>query len=313
MNDKISIDQVEEALGRSGYLLESRLEKVLRENGFYVEANSSYLDSETGKSRELDLFAMNGYGIGSNEVEYIFSVLLIEAVNNPQPIAFITKESQISPLHREDILVAGLPIKIPDKASRNGWVFLPEYLAMNEYHHYCQGHVATQYCSFMQKKNDLKKKEWMAFHDEVHFNSFRTLCVAVEYFKDALYRGWTIGNSETINMEFYYPVVVVQGELLEVQPGEGCINIQPTDHIQYRRTSIVGTREISYQIDVVTELYVPNLLSIIRAELEHTVGLLDKVHTKVHAAISKIIEQAKRANNYEEIRAAFDFISPLKK
>jgi hypothetical protein len=61
---------------------------------------------------------------------------------------------------------------------------------MNEYHHYCQGRVATQYCSFTQKKNDSGNKEWMAFHEETHFNSFRTLSVAVEYYKDYLYRGW---------------------------------------------------------------------------------------------------------------------------
>ena len=92
------------------------------------------------------------------EDDFVFNVLLIEAVNNPQPIAFITKESQVSFLHHEDIKVAGLPIKIPDKDSPNGWVFLPEYLSMNEYHHYCQGKIATQYCSFKQKKNELGKK-----------------------------------------------------------------------------------------------------------------------------------------------------------
>ena len=47
MTDKISSEEIKDALVRSGYLLESRLEKVLRENGFYVEANSAYLDSET--------------------------------------------------------------------------------------------------------------------------------------------------------------------------------------------------------------------------------------------------------------------------
>ena len=99
MADKISSEEIKDALTRSGYLLESRLEKALRENGFYVEANSAYLDSETSKSRELDLYAMNGYVINPQYYESLYSNLIIEAVNNPQPIAFITKESQIAPLN----------------------------------------------------------------------------------------------------------------------------------------------------------------------------------------------------------------------
>jgi len=75
MADKISSEEVKDALTRSGYLLESRLEKVLRENGFYVEANSAYFDSDTAKSRALDLYAMNGYGINLQNYEFIGSVI----------------------------------------------------------------------------------------------------------------------------------------------------------------------------------------------------------------------------------------------
>src|SRR5688572_1229761 len=294
MNDKISTEQVEDALHRSGYLLENRLEKVLHEHGFYVESNSAYLDTETTKSRELDQYAMKGYVLPSDPTEWVFSVLLIEAVNNPQPIAFFTKESQISPLYREDIKVAGLPVKIPDPGSHRGWIFLPEYLTMDEYHHYCQGRIATQYCSFTQKKNELGKKEWMAYHDEAHFNGFRTLSQAVEYFKDVQYRGWTGSDVETVNIEFYYPMVVVQGDLLEIQVESEREHIQPTDHVQYRRTSILGTIEINYQIDVVTERHVPTLLNMIRSEMQYTTELLDKQYTEIHKAAAKIIAMAKQ-------------------
>jgi hypothetical protein len=178
---------------------------------------------------------------------------------------------------------------------------------MNEYHHYCQGRIATQYCSFMQKKSDSGNKEWMAFHEEAHFNSFQVLSLAVEYYKDYLYRGWNKDNTRTFNMEFYYPIVVLQGELLEVQQEKGNVNIQSVDHIQYRRTSIVNARESNYQIDVITERYFPKLLNMIRAELEHTSRLLDEKYAHMRVAVKTIIEQAKRANTFDEIKAAFDF------
>jgi hypothetical protein len=102
---------------------------------------------------------------------------------------------------------------------------------------------------------------------------------------------------------------VLQGELLEVQPREDGVNVQTADHIQYRRTSIIDSKEVNYQIDVVTEHYFPNLLNIISSELENTVRLLNQEPTIIRTAINKIIEQAKRAKNFNEVKTAFDLHS----
>ncbi len=301
--DKISSDEIKDALLRSGYLLESRLETTIRENGYYVEANSAYLDPESTKSRELDLFAMKGYRVSFYDYELIYSVLLIEAINNPQPIAFITKESQVSPLHREDIKVAGLPVKFPNNELDSSWIFLPEYLGMNEYHHYCQERIATQYCSFTQKKSD---KEWMASHDETHFNNFRTLSLAIEYFQDVLYKSWKIG-ADAINLEFYYPLIVVQGELLEVSSNREDITINPANHIQYRWTSIIDMKEFNYQIDVITENYLSDYLNIIKGEMEQTSHLFKENETEVRRAIKKIIAQSENAVTSNDVKAVLSY------
>lgn len=303
MTTKISSAEIRDALARSGYLLETRLEDVLRGDDFYVEANSAYLDFESSKSRELDLFAMKGYKPSPYPYELIYSVLLIEAINNPQPIAFITKESQISPLHREDIKVAGLPVKLPSKSNEGEWVFLPEYLEMDNYHHYCRSPIATQYCSFTQKKSEYGKKEWMASHEEAHFNSFRTLSVAVEYVQDVLYHAWK-KNADAINLEFYYPIVVVQGELLEVHSE---IDINPTNHIKYRRPAIVDSKEFTYQIGVVTEEYFPSLLRIIDGELEHTSELIQNHDHDIRTAIKTLVSEAGKASTFSEIKSALSY------
>src|SRR3989442_424591 len=54
----ISHADAKDALLRSGYLLESRVEAALRRSDYYVQANASYQDPLTAKSREFDLFAM---------------------------------------------------------------------------------------------------------------------------------------------------------------------------------------------------------------------------------------------------------------
>jgi hypothetical protein len=89
---KINSEQVRKALLRSGYLLEARLETIIRKTSYLVETNISYPDPSTQKSRELDLFAYRGYSIGENTTGALLVKLLIECVNNPQPLAFIMKQ-----------------------------------------------------------------------------------------------------------------------------------------------------------------------------------------------------------------------------
>jgi hypothetical protein len=54
----ISKDEIADALRRSGYLIEYRIEDVLRGQGYHVSANTTYPDPITRKPRELDLSAI---------------------------------------------------------------------------------------------------------------------------------------------------------------------------------------------------------------------------------------------------------------
>ncbi len=160
----ITKKEANNALLRSGYLLEGRLETVLRSRGYYVEANAAYPDPVTGKSRELDLLAglvrfLSKKGISTvsrGDISTVGMRLLIECVNNPQPIVFIAKEPQRNRDHSMEIKLAGLPVQVPVKYSeedeRDTWIYLPLFLKMKEYHHYCNGRFSTQYCSFNKKE-----------------------------------------------------------------------------------------------------------------------------------------------------------------
>jgi hypothetical protein len=78
----ITLQEATQALVRSGYLVESRLEQKLLSAGYYVDANDAYPDPTTGNSRELDLFAITPHAISAAIETGIFNVLLIECVNN---------------------------------------------------------------------------------------------------------------------------------------------------------------------------------------------------------------------------------------
>ena len=303
--DKISRNEIRDALLRSGYLLESRVESRLREHWGYVETNASYQDPETGKSRELDVYSMAAVKAGPEDFDFVFPVLVIECVNNLQPIALLTKEPLTPFLHHEDVKMAGLPVKIRD-GGRSAWQGLAEFLRMEDYHHYCQGRVATQYCSFSRKKSG-SQKEWFATHEGSHFDSLKKLCDATDYFVDRHFKSWSFAEKEWVNIDFYYPLLIVQGELLDARAGKRSVTLRRTCHVQFRRSVVVGGKEENYQIDVIEERYLSKYLEIIDRELEKTARLLRRRHRAVRDAIDHIVRSARRLRSPERIRKVMEF------
>jgi hypothetical protein len=306
----INIPDAKEALLRSGYLLERRLEAALRRKGLYVRANNAYLDKETNKSRELDIYAMAFERLGrGSRAGFVWAVLLIECVNNDQPLAFITKKPHFAPLHQEEIKLAGLPVKILDPKSKT-WLALPSYLDMEEYHHYCKGRVATQFCSFTQKRGGT---QWMASHVDLHFDAFRTLAVALEYTKEKFFQCWNFDpRMEYVNVEFYYPVLVVQGSIMEVLAARKSLVLKEVNHVQYRRSSIWNGEEKEYQIDVVTEKWFPHYLTTVEKELSQTAGRMKQRSRRptIQNSLEKILSRAKRLRNPQKIREAMEYQWP---
>lgn len=301
---RITSAQAKEALSRSGYLLESRLDTLLRNRGWYVDANNAYLDPDTGKSRELDLYAMSAEKAGPGEFDWVFGVVLIECINNLQPIAFITKDPQVGFLHHHEVKLAGIPVKIPVKGTRDDWEWLPDFLEMGKYHHYCKGRVATQFCSFVQKKST---REWMALHEDVHFDAFQKLCAATEYFVDTHFKAWAFNGHESVNIEIYYPLVVLQGELLEARPRGNSVKLGKVSRVQFRRSAIVSGEATDYQVDVVTEKYFLQYLQAVQREISKTARLMMRRKETVRMAIEKIRQRARRLRSPERIRTAMEF------
>lgn len=296
----ISRKELKQALLRSGYLLEARVEAVIRERWGHVETNASYEDPDTKKSREYDISSLVAYKAGPDKYGYIFGFLVMECINNPQPLAVLTKEPLTAFLHHEDIKMSGLPVKVPDKTIRIGWRRLCDYLKMDQYHHYCKGNIGTQFCSFVRKKMG-KTQEWMAVHDSSHFDSFQKLCSIVDYEKRRHFLSWTLGGKESVNLQIYYPVIVLQGELVEAQQTFRSVKLRRANHIQFRRSIASTATEQHYQIDIIRERYLPKYLDILELELEKTAMLLRRRHVTIRAAIDRIVSEASKYESKEDI------------
>jgi hypothetical protein len=298
---KINSEQVRKALLRSGYLLEARLETIIRKTSYCVETNISYPDPSTQKSRELDLFAYHAYSIGGNTDGTLVAKLLIECVNNPQPLAFIMKQPLGGPPY-EDLYVkrAGLPMSTEVDNNES----LPEFLRMFDYHHYFTGNVASQYCSFVKKKGI--DPEWMAFHEESHFESFRKLSDAIEYFICKYYEQWVSSPDQRVDIRLYYPILVVQGDLLEVLPSKRSLRVKKVRSVRYRRSAILNGKETYYQIDVVTEKFLPELLQIINKELLETANRIRSNHDAIMKAVEMKLQRLRGRGTLDLIRQVLE-------
>ena len=237
----------------------------------------------------------------SRELDFVFNVLLVECVNNPQPLVLLTKKPQVGFLFHEDVRLAGLPAKLFDQQTGR-WATLQEVLRLNKFHHYCTPRVATQFCSFARKSGS----DWMALHEGPHFDSFSKLCDAVDYFQDKHFTSWRFSEKESVNVEFYYPVLVVQGELLEGRVQKSGIALRQATHLQFRRTAIRRSEATAYQIDVIQEKGFARFVAMLESELELTVKRFKARSRVVRESISKIVHKARRLRSPEAIRRALE-------
>ena len=290
---------MKDAIQRSGYLLEQRVEPILTEEGYFVQTNPVFPDPETGKSREIDMSALSAIRVYKEGYSFIFPNLLCECENNSQPIVFFTKESPISFLHHEEVKASGIPVKFWQE---DGYISLSEFTGMERFHHYCKGATATQYCTFQLKKD---KSSWIAFHSEEQHDTFDSLIKALEYEIAKHFEDWVLpdkAEEEEVNIQIYYPLVILQGGLYSASLENNRLTLRKSKHVQFRKEFFLPrTNEVeTYQIDVISEEYLRNYLKIINSEMGKIKKVFKHQRQKVSLSIEKIVEQAKRLKRKPE-------------
>jgi hypothetical protein len=87
-----SAEDIESALNKTGFLLEHRVAQILRNYATVVTIGKAFLDPESGKSREIDVFAsLEGSidGVEAGNSPHIFVELAIECKNSSGPFVLI--------------------------------------------------------------------------------------------------------------------------------------------------------------------------------------------------------------------------------
>ena len=206
--EDLSEDEMLNSLQRSGYLMETRIAKIFRDSGFFVEPSVALLDERTGISREVDM-TCESYKEGREFDQLCCKTYFItEVINNKYPIA-ILGERHWSPWmaaedhyrcrwtpHDEVEIVADLTLK-----------------------HRETNRLFSQYCCFARKKT--KAGELMACHsDDLHSSIRKSVELTLRQFKSAEWMEES-KNIEYWRIFFWRPLIVLHDGLYLCDESKG--------------------------------------------------------------------------------------------
>jgi hypothetical protein len=311
LNNKITVKEIKDAIQKSGYLLEQRVLPIFEKFYGPIDLNSIFPDPVSGKSREIDIKTLGVEKIFDTDDYYntLWVKLLCECENNKQPTVFFIRDypDYESEYFCEDIALTGIPIKF---LKNDYFTSISDFLELKKFHHYCKGGISTQYCTFQQKQKK-GKNEWMAFHSDEQHNTFDSLIKVLDYEIEEDFKSYTLPDSpeeETINITVYYPLLILQQDLYSAFIEGKNIILKKSKHIQFRKQyHSTYSKEIkTYQIDVITEGYLPKYLKIINKEVIKIKNKIEGRKDEVFQSINQIVKNirgdknSKNATSYRE-------------
>jgi len=292
---RITPAQMAEAVARSGYLLEQRVFPIIEKMGFYVDTNPAFLDPVTEKSREYDFSALTATKVYREDWNFLWIHLVGECVNNSQPIVFFSCKKATDFLFYEDLKCSGIPLKFPSRERKDREISFGDFFHLGRFHHYCRGRYSTQYCSFHRKSG---KSEWLAWHDDEHHSLFDTLVAATEYEMREFFSSWELpgkDEEEPFNLNLFYPLLILKSDLYECRERRGQPAFTRREHVQFRKSVVLGGKAETFHIDVVTEAYLKNYFKLLEEEHEELTKRLRRRKREVRSAIDRIVSQARAA------------------
>lgn len=273
MDEVITQSEIADALKRSGYLIESRLIKILSDHDYYTYPNETYPDPSTNKSREIDLFAhsyrtVKNLFLNRHLLIDVTHDLIIECANNPQPAVFFkrTEKKKLSIFGRYRYKKIEQEINEDSGADHE---FLNFTVGSKDFH-YNKAERCSQYCSFTSKKNSGggSKKEWLASHPDALHDTFNKIYDFIKS-REPSAEDWvnTYRKYETF-IVMTYPLIVLQGDIYEAHEEKGELKLQKVNHVIFEFNKYENELSSSLLIDVINETYFEEYLSLLKTDMQ---------------------------------------------
>ena len=172
MSNSPSIQEILNAVKKSGYLMEQEVASVLENDGFIVATNSAFPDTDKEISREVDILARKMVYENDTYNIKVFIELICECKNNQNPFVFISRKKNKVDFRRDPkefyFPIKEYAIAVPDKPNTVTLVPVFSYWGLQDSHYYYRtDSKAVQFCRILRKG-----KEWEAGHADVYNSIF---------------------------------------------------------------------------------------------------------------------------------------------
>lgn len=293
--------QIKKAIEKSGYLLEQRICPIIERYGFLTKTNEQYQDQDTGKSREIDVYAVKFNNLYRKEFDGIFEIiLLIECKNNSTPVVFL---SQLSPLGKgviAYIVLNGYPDGIYDKETKT-IALIEDYFHFEKFHHnYKVEWYAKQFCKIVPGKRITRQKtEWKASHKGL-YESIESLVKATDYYSSKLKNGIVLVEEvkDIIHLGMIYPVLLFAGKIFEYRVYDKKYRLYNKKHLTLYKTIESKTLRGTFHIDVIQEDYLQSFLDIIEEENRKIVKRFNRKSKLLKENVLRNYEEQKNKKRY---------------
>lgn len=239
-SNTITDQEILDAIKRSGYLLESRIVKMLDEAGYWVQPNYVMKDPVTGKGREIDIIVEPSPWQYTNGGVTVKTTFIIELVNYNSPLVFFTAKTDSDMSDMFD----GIKFATTGETNIFENEILERYKGQKN-----RGSVFMQYCAFEKKSNN---NNWMAYHPDDLYSSFQKFFYYITEVLERWERQPRPASLDKDNRIFFWQPIICTSGGIRIVDHEG--NMREASQIKYEYQYAEGDAHgsNSMQITVVT-------------------------------------------------------------
>lgn len=254
-----TIEEVGEALRKSGYLMEQEIASRVEGLGFQTRTNFPYVDSDENKSREMDVAAYHQFYKNEDKKVSGFVELIIECKQSNFPYAFISRNKMASDytVLPEEFAFSKSRFEIKYEVGGSAFVRFENpfhNLGIDKIHYsYDRPEKTVQFCRI-----DRSGKNWNANHAGLYDSIFLPLTKALSFRKSKLPVDQRGGQWN--HVWIFIPMVVVKGKMYKVQSHIDPEKIEEIKHVTFSRDIYVGNEMKRYSVEFISSDYLETFI-----------------------------------------------------
>ena len=243
-------DDIKNALSKTGFLLEYHVAQSLRQRKFYVDIGRAYPDPETGKSREIDVFASMDRDVRRQPVSVTITTnLIIECKNSSGPFVLIGDHGQdytgidASVILSFDPLHMGFPKIESSSKVKLRLDHLPGSATQDDF----MGYQLLR----VNRQNNVWKADNSSIYDSILYPLAKAWSHEIKLYResdeDGGYQKW-----EYPFLTYVHPIIVTSGQVFAVDVTTGEPDVSEVKWARVRRDFKSRELDCNLRADVVS-------------------------------------------------------------